>query len=665
MTIADFGKERKGAVMTILGDKIFARDAEGKLASRIGTMFFRTPGLVTTRTVHAMQRMLWLEHLNAIRATSGQPPLSPEEEDLELEQSVDLIFTEDSVLIRPDPDRMDLAIRADEALRSMVSKRRIRYLNTHSLKVRTALCERGENWRMAPHPISEEDMAQAIEGARVAIECLPIYYYNRATGTRFLTIGSYADVEKLSDVEYRRQIKEIVEALNKRNRLGYTEVSLFPPSTPIEITKRLKNLPFVELSDSELRATVKRIATDWRASIPAELREETVSNYDWRNAMCQAVTQQLNETVASGSDLVSGIAAEFYRQIEWLPGARIVDGELIFDELYEEAARTQDPDLLAFCDSRAKALIFNLTRVFGAIDFINIGRVVRSLSRKPNPSGHRGGIYIIQYRDSSSKMAEILVLHFQKWGVAEHLDEGKDLMRAMLESDEYSDYILDRRLMCRQLGMNLPNRIGFGHITEKYHGHNQYNGITVRTACLVRPYIRGVASDKIPPPRYRNPAFALKFAKLMGEAAAVDLIVGRRSSVTREVVFDHSYEIVLCGADGLPESVKITDHVGTFVDYERELCDGIAHYADVMLSRRAFVQDYAAFTEAYVDAFVGKVAEVQSTYRSRRKAFDGLLADRPFDTNGSGAYRWSRALSRLDHADIEDLRARLNKAVAC
>ena len=195
MTIADFGKERKGAVMTILGDKIFARDAEGKLASRIGTMFFRTPGLVTTRTVHAMQRMLWLEHLNAIRATSGQPPLSPEEEDLELEQSVDLIFTEDSVLIRPDPDRMDLAIRADEALRSMVSKRRIRYLNTHSLKVRTALCERGENWRMAPHPISEEDMAQAIEGARVAIECLPIYYYNRATGTRFLTIGSYADVE--------------------------------------------------------------------------------------------------------------------------------------------------------------------------------------------------------------------------------------------------------------------------------------------------------------------------------------------------------------------------------------------------------------------------------------------------------------------------------------
>ena len=651
--------------MKTLGEKIFAKDSEGRLLSRIGTMFFNTPGLVTRKGVHAMQRMMWLEHLNAERAAAGLPPLTPEEEDRELELSVDLIFTEDAVLIRPDPERMDLAIRADEALRELVSKRQIRFLNTNSLKVRSALCERGENWRMARHPISDEDMAIAIEGSRVAIECLPIYYYNRATGTRILTIGSYAQVSKLPDVEYRRQIKEIVDALNKRNRLGYTEVSLFPASTPIEITKKLRGLPYVELSDQELRLAVENIATDWRASLPPELREETVENYEWRNAMCQSVTQQPNDTVADEGEIVSGIAAEFYRQIEWLPGARIVDGELIFDELYDEAARTQDPELLSFCDSRAKAIIFNLTRIFGSIDFINIGRVVRSLSRKPDPSGHRGGIYIIHYRDSGAKNAEMMILHFQKWGVAEHLDEGKDLMRAMLESDEYSDYILDRRLMCRQLGMNLPRRIGFGHITEKYRGYNQYNGISIRTACLVRPYIRGVASDKIPPPRYRNPAFAQKFAQLMGEAAALDLIVGRRSNTTNEILFDHNYEIVLCGPDGLPASVKITNHVGSFVDYERELCDGVADYAEVVRSRRSMVTDYAAFAEAYVNAFVGKVAEVQSSYRSRRKAFDGLFADRPFDTNGSGAYRWSCALARLDRADIAQLKARLSEAIAC
>jgi len=651
--------------MKILGEKIFAKDENGKLLSRIGTMFFRTPGLVTTRMVHAMQRMMWLEDLNATRAAAGEPPLTPEEEDAELEQSVDLIFTEDSVLIRPDPERMDLALRADETLRSMVSKRQIRFLNTHSVKVRTALCERGENWRMARHPISDEDMATIIERSRVAIDCLPVYYYNGTTGTRFITAGGYAQVAALPDVEYRRQVKEVVDGINKRNRLGYSEVMLFPPSTPIEITKALKSLPIIALSDSELRRAVDKIATDWRMSLPPELREESVSNYDWRNAMCQAVTHQLNETVADERELVSGIAAEFYRQIEWLPGVRIIDGELIFDELYEEAARTQDPELLSLCDGRAKALIFNLTRVFGAVDFINIGRIARSLSRKPNPSGHRGSIYIIQYRDSGAKNPKMMILRFQKWGVAEHLDEGKDLMRAMLESDEYSDYILDRRLMCRQLGMNLPKRIGFGHFTEKYHGHNQYNGISVRTACMVRPYVRGTASDKIPLQRYRNRAFAQKFAQLMGEAAAVDLIVGRRSSATREVLFDHSYEIVLCGESGLPESVRVTDHAGSFVDYERELVEGIADYADVVRSRREFVTDYPAFASAYVEAIVGKIAEVQSTYRMRRRAYDGLFADRPFDTNGSGAYRWARALARLDRADIDALRKRLEDAVAC
>ena len=41
--------------MEIFGDKLFAKDADGKLLSRIGTMFFRTPGLVTKKGVHAMQ----------------------------------------------------------------------------------------------------------------------------------------------------------------------------------------------------------------------------------------------------------------------------------------------------------------------------------------------------------------------------------------------------------------------------------------------------------------------------------------------------------------------------------------------------------------------------------------------------------------------------------
>ena len=203
--------------MHILGNSIFAKDSAGNLLSRIGTMFFRTPGLVTQKGVHAMQRMAWIDYVNSCLAAEGKPPLTPEEEEDEIAQSVDLIFTEDAILIRPDPDRMDLALRADETLRQFASKRQIRFLNTHSIKVRSALCERGENWRMARHPISDDDMTALIERSHVSIDCLPVYYYNRATGTRFLTAGGYSEVLKLSNADYRRQVKEIVRGLNQRN----------------------------------------------------------------------------------------------------------------------------------------------------------------------------------------------------------------------------------------------------------------------------------------------------------------------------------------------------------------------------------------------------------------------------------------------------------------
>ena len=60
--------------MPILGDPIFAKNPDGSLKSRIGTFFFRTPGLVTQRGIHAMQRLAWIRALNDERAAAGRPP---------------------------------------------------------------------------------------------------------------------------------------------------------------------------------------------------------------------------------------------------------------------------------------------------------------------------------------------------------------------------------------------------------------------------------------------------------------------------------------------------------------------------------------------------------------------------------------------------------------
>ena len=649
--------------MKILGDPIFSKNPDGTLKSRIGTLFFRTPGLVTQKGVHAMQRIAWVKELNRERAGAGQPELTEREATAEWADSADLLFTDDCVLIRPDPDRMDLAFKADEVLQTLVSKRRIRFLNTHAAKVRDALRARGENWRMARAPQSAEEIDRAIAAARVAIQHEPIYYYNANTGTRYLTAGSLGKVCVLPPDAFRAQVEEITEGLRGHNRLGQPEIALFPTDLTPDVREAFNAVKPGEQDDAALRSAVEAAATKWRLALPANLRDETSANLDWRNTMSAAISRRPNETEVGDQDLIQGISPEFYRQIEWLPGGSVVDGQLIFDPLFDEAQRTQDPELLELCDFRVRSIIFNLIRLLGTVEYVNIGRIAHSLARRPVAGHKRGNVYIVQYKEVGKDYCRVFVLRFQKWGIAEHLDEGKDLLQSILEANEYADYILDRRLACRQLGMNLPHQVGFGQFTEKYLGHNQYHGTTVRAFYYMRSYIRGIASDKVPPERFRNPAFARAFATLMGEAAALDMIVGRAATETGESMFDRNFEVLQPGEDGLPTRIVVTDHAGSFVKYKESFDELVGPYANVVRRRRAFVGDFAAFAKGYVTGFERQLAATQAAYRARRSSFDNLFVHRPYDVAGSGAYRWARVLARLDACDPAAVADQLRKAI--
>ena len=646
--------------MKILGEKIFARNANGDLASRVGTLFLKTPGLVTRRGMHAMQRMMWLDEVNSERAAQGLAPMTPEEEDEELSQSVDLVFTEDFALIRPDPDHMDLAIKADEILQGMMSKRKIRFLNTHSAKVRNALRSRGENWRIARAPITQDDMARQIENSRVAIDTYNrIYYYNHSTGTRYLTAEGCRGFEQLPDDELRSQVKTAQRLISSRNRFGMPEVDLFPVTTPIEIKQAFKALDVDAMDDEALKEAIRKIYLDWKIAMPVGLREESVENFEWRNEMSRTLTTGPNDTAVD--ELIQGISPEFYRQIEWLPGARLNRGQVVFDTLWDEFSRTRDPELAQICEERVRNIIFNFVRLFSDIEYMNIGRITHSLAREPIEESRRGSVYIIQLKTSDREKPSILIIRFLKWGIAEHLDEGKDLLQSIIEANDYSDYILDRRLMCQQLGMNLPMRIGYGQCPERYTSRNQYNGTTVMAYYNVRNYVPGTASDKIPPARFRNPAFALNFAFLMGEAAAIDLIVGRRSTETKENLFDKFYEVVQMGEDGLPYKVVVTSHAGSFVNYLHTFEDSVAPYANVVRRRKDFVTDYPTFVNAFLEGFGRKLRAAKSDYHENKLSYDELFVHRPFDVAGSGAYRWAKTLERLENCDcdrvVECLRA--------
>ena len=72
-----------------------------------------------------------------------------------------------------------------------------------------------------------------------------------------------------------------------------------------------------------------------------------------------------------------------------------------------------------------------------------------------------------------------------------------------------------------------------------------------------------------------------------------------------------------------------------------------------------FLADPARFAEAYLDAFEKRLSRIQEDYRRRRRAFDSLFVHLPGQEQGSFAYRWQRALARLDETDPRGLRESL------
>src|SRR5579864_5549682 len=174
--------------LEVIGPAPFARGPQGQLLTRIGTLFPGHSVLFTQSPgVHAWQRLNFIDHLNAQRLAAGQAPMTADEESAVGANSVDLIFEADHILIRPDPERMELAFAADELLQTTASKRQVKFLSVSDSRVREAIKLRGEYWRLSSIPKGRDAKQRLVLGSKVAIHDRPIYFYNRLTGTRWLT----------------------------------------------------------------------------------------------------------------------------------------------------------------------------------------------------------------------------------------------------------------------------------------------------------------------------------------------------------------------------------------------------------------------------------------------------------------------------------------------
>lgn len=606
---------------------------------------------MTLPGIHATQRTAFITDVNASREQGGLPPLSPDDEMLEWQYSVDLIIEDDTILIRPDPQNMALAFEADELLQELISKQQIKYLNLLNEEVRSAIKRRGENWRIAPLPRSPEAMKQMILASKSPIGGRSIYYFSRDTGTRFLTIQQFSELGALPADDLQAHLIEIHNFSGRLNRMGNPEIAFFAADSGFGHF----SLPLCDPRDSDadhIRQCFERIRDDFQSSVSPALQKDDVDDPEWRNRMFSALLGKAGGPMPE--ELILGMSSEFFMQIEWLPGGRIEEGELIFDSIFEEFDRApQSPELRLLCDEKARGFIFNFVREFGDIEYVNIGRVIGSLSQRPSAAGRRD-VYVAEIQQINSAHPVVRILRMQKWGIREHLDEGKDLLAAIMESEEYTEYILDRRLGCRQLGMNLAPRIATRKISEDYRGQR------IWSTYFERDYVHGIATDKIPRTRFQNTAYSLLFAELMGRAAASNIVVGRMN-LKNDVLFDDGDEILVEDPEGNPREILVSDHTGTFTNYLSELEAFAGAYSEPIKRRAACFKDPEAVIDRYVSAFLERLQHLQGEYRMRKRSFDTLFKQRPRDERGSFAYRWERILARLDRTNAHELAQAIHK----
>ncbi len=653
--------------METIGPKLFERDWSDPTCPRIATLFAEHGVLFTEPRIHAFQREAfggWLQHERAAR---GLAELPPDELKREIAAGVSLIRQGRLILIRPDDTPLAAVFDGDACLQTLARtdgenpKPFIRYVMGNCAKAEDALRQRGELWRMAPQPKNRKEILQFIEDCRLPIDNGPAcYLHNPNTGTRFLTFQNFARLGDVDDASLRRQMMEIARWRRRCNAQGHAEVAFLGAAMnriwPAESTES----EIAALAPDALRALHARILQAYRDAIAPDLRTDNPVSAIWRNALFACLAGE-DGVPHSRDEVLKGLSPEFHLQVEWLPGGRIVDREFIFDEIYPKpGAAGVTPAVQRLCQPLARAVIFNYVREHTDLEYLNLGLVDSSVGSPKNRAGRRA-VFLVEFKVQNEPTSQVHILRFQKWGIRERLDQGKSLEQAFVETDDYTEYILDRRLGCRQLGMNLPHHFTMHRVQETYDGPDEdWKDTPYQVTFFERAYVRGVASDKLPEHKLQQPGYGVALARLLGEAAASNIIVGRMTDEeSPQVIFDKGDEIIQEGEGDLPANLVVGDHSSSFNEYTRRLVDFARAYGEPIRRRIAFVpeRERQAFVEAYLAAFESRFRQIQLDYASRRRAFDGLFAWARYDPEGSFAYRWEKVLERLVRTDARELTA--------
>jgi len=623
----------------LTGEHPLAKDERGNLKYHIGTVFLTDNSIIAGKGTHNLQKFMHIGEINDQRKKQGLHELGTREEASLLENTVDLIMQENTVFIRPEPEKMELAFRADELLQEIVPKYKIKFLGVLDSKVRKAVKQRGELWRINALPKTTEEMIKAISNSKVAISDRKMYYYNMRTGTRYLTFDEFSKLGQLSQNEINQFIYEIIHFSRSENKQGNPELDFF-------MAPQISYKDFIENDFCSAKE-------NFFNAVKPDFRQDDYDNPEWRKAMFSELIkgneQDFAKTAELSEESLLGLCPEFYMHIEWLPGAKIDERRaVILDSIFGN----NDDESRKICNEKAKGFISNFLREYSQVEYINIGKIVESLAKRKKMPGRRE-VYIAEIKIPEKEKEIVKMIRFQKWDVIVHLEQGKDTPTACREAEDYTEYVHDRHSGCKQLGIKVPP-IRTKKINENYKGQS------IRSTYFERDYIYGIATDKISSPKYQNKEYSLKLAGLLGKAAALNCIIGRGDN--GDVLFDDGDEVVIEDSSGMPIEIMLADLTGSFHNYKTASLENFAkEYAEPVNKRAKHLANAEEFAEIYVKNFAEKFKDVQNEYRVRKKAFDFLFSDRKYDPNGSFAYRWEQVLKRLAMTNADELAEEIRK----
>jgi len=637
---------KKCGKLTLYGPHPLERDGEGRLKYHMADVFPSYSSMIVGTGLHIS---LALDLIAELGRKQGRE-LDEKEQKAICEDLVALIIRGDHVLIRSIPENMEKCFRTAELLEEVVPREMVRFTGRRDPKVREAFKLRGESWKMTPRYFTMEEIIKQINLSTISVGTQNCYYYKVESGGRLITYEKFADIaESISDFhQFKARIEEVIDLYKRRNKQFVRELDFFKVDREIfdfslieklaEYLNRCKG--WGKAQKTKAKKLFLAALDNLKTAIPPEFQCDDPKNPLWRNY----IYSELNE-IPPTEESILGISCEFNMNIRWLPGCRIKNGRVEMDPHVEE---------------QTARLLEDFFRLYGHLEYINLGRLMRSQSTKRAAGSYRE-VFIAVLKQKDSATEQIRILRKVMRNVIYFLNHGHSLERAKQLAEGYLEYTFDRREILSLLGVNTPI---VGYLSRKEH----LPGIgTVPVTFFNRPYIDGLATDKVSDYYYENDGFVRAQAELLGYEAGLNLIIGRVDPNTGAVYFGDGDELLQFADDRFkPIGLVLADYTGAFADVISPLEKFIPHYADYVvdmlsrvkvkgLGRKGLLEIGWIFAEAMKKRIV-RTREMLSGQSEVSRIISDLAASRNEDVNPV-RIKWEKTLQRLEHLNVDDFMA--------